>query len=94
MWKFNEEEKDAIEYFVAIGMLLFGCGLTIFGFIVPPLGEVHPSVITVLGETLIFSGAVFHLNLSFKRKDEEFRGEIRNELDKFKDKLINKEGGK
>lgn len=92
--KFSEEEKDFIEYIVAIAMIMFGCGLTICGFIVPPLGEVHPSVITVLGELLIFSGAIFHLNLSFKRKDEELRGEIRNELNKFKDKLINKEGGK
>jgi len=87
MKKLDNAEKDTIEYIVAICVILFGCILTVMGFLAPPVGEIHPTVITVLGELLIFSGAIFHLNLSFKRKDEEFRGEIRNELNGLRQRI-------
>lgn len=87
MKKLDNQEKDTIEYIVAIFVIAFGCILTVMGFLAPPVGEIHPTVITVLGELLIFAGAIFHLNLSFKRKDEEFRGEIRNELNGLREKF-------
>lgn len=87
----TNEEKDFIEYVMAIAVIVFGCILTVMGFLAPPVGEIHPTVITVLGELLIFAGAIFHLNLSFKRKDEEFRGEIRGQLENIRQRITNDE---
>lgn len=53
--------KDTITIGCAICMLLFGASLTTAGFIVEPLGEVSHSVLTILGECLIFSGAALGL---------------------------------
>lgn len=91
MKKITNEEKDFIEYVMAIAVIVFGCILTVMGFLAPPVGEIHPTVITVLGELLIFAGAIFHLNLSFKRKDEEFRGEIRGQLENIRQRMTNDE---
>lgn len=91
MKKITNEEKDFIEYVMAIAVIVFGCILTVMGFLAPPVGEIHPTVITVLGELLIFAGAIFHLNLSFKRKDEEFRGEIKGQLESIRQRMINDE---
>lgn len=94
MWKLDSQEKDTIEYIVAILVIIFGCVLTLLGFFAPPVGEIHPTIITVLGELLIFAGAIFHLNLSFKRKDVELRNDIRNQLDDFKNRLTNEDKSK
>lgn len=41
-----------------VGMLIFGVLITIAGFIVPPMGEVHNSVLWILGQSLIYSGSI------------------------------------
>ena len=43
----------------AIGMLMAGIGLTIAGFIVPPLGEISDSVLWFTAQTLIYAGSIF-----------------------------------
>lgn len=58
----KKNTKDNITIGSAIGMLVFGMSLTVAGFIVEPLGEVSHSVLTVLGECLIFSGACLGLS--------------------------------
>ena len=46
----------------AVAMCVVGAGLIIAGFIVNPVGEIHPSVLTALGELLTFSGSLFGIN--------------------------------
>lgn len=36
-FKFTEEEKDFIEYIVAVAMILFGMVLCMFAFFTPPV---------------------------------------------------------
>ena len=87
MWKFTEEEKDTIEYLVAIAMIIFGMVLCMFAFWTPPVGEIHPTILGVLGQILIFVGAVFHLNIKLKNQNTDFEtkvNEMRKELDSLK----------
>lgn len=58
----TKNTKDTITISSAIGMLVFGASLTVAGFIVEPLGEVSSSVLTVLGECLIYAGAALGLS--------------------------------
>ena len=37
-------------------MLVFGCVLTTIGFFLNPMGEVHDSVLWVLGQCFIYAG--------------------------------------
>lgn len=52
----TKERKDTITVASAIAMLMFGCILTTIGFFLNPMGEVHDSVLWVLGQCFIYAG--------------------------------------
>jgi len=51
--------KDIIIWVCAIVAFVAGIGLTIFGCITPPVGEISGSVLTALGELLTFTASIF-----------------------------------
>ncbi len=53
-----DKKKETIATWSALGMLIFGTLITTAGFIVPPLGEVHGSVLWIMGQVLIYSGSI------------------------------------
>lgn len=63
----------------AIVMVVMGCLLMIAGFIVPPTGEIHPSVLTAIGECLTFAGSVFGINTNYRLKTTEWEMERKKE---------------
>lgn len=50
--------KENLTYGSAIGMLMFGVILTTAGFVIDPQGQIHDSVLYVLGQCLLFAGSV------------------------------------
>lgn len=52
----KKETKDNITVGSALGMLIFGVALTLAAFLLPPVGEIHDSVLWVLGQSLIYAG--------------------------------------
>lgn len=54
--------RETLSMISALCMLAFGASLTTAGFIVPPLGEVHNSVMWILGQVLIYSGSIFGIS--------------------------------
>ena len=52
-------------------MLIFGCGLDIAGFCVPPLGEVSDSVLLIFAQCLIYAGSALGIDYYVKLKIEE-----------------------
>lgn len=52
----RRSQKDTITVLSALSMLVFGCSLTIAAFVLPPSGEIHDSVLWVLGQSLIYAG--------------------------------------
>lgn len=75
----NIKEKTAI--ITAIAAFVVGWGLTISGFIVPPMGEVADSVLWILGQALIYSASVFGITSYFTTEQKKLRKEIRDYLD-------------
>lgn len=55
----TKERKDTIAVTSACIMLAFGIMLTAAGFIIDPMGEVHSSILWILGQALLYAGAVF-----------------------------------
>ena len=49
------KHKPTIQLISAILLIVIGCGLLISGFIMPPPGEIHNSVLIAFGEILTFA---------------------------------------
>lgn len=55
--------KTKIAYITAIFAFICGWGLTIAGFIVPPVGAVTDSVLWILGQALVYAASVFGVGM-------------------------------
>ena len=60
--------KMTVQLLCALILVIVGCGLIIAGFIAPPMGEIHSSVLIAFGETLTFVGALFGIDYLYKFK--------------------------
>lgn len=61
--KWNNQSKEIVAHVAAGLLLLFGMIMVVCGFITPPSGEVHDSILWIFGQTLVFSGAVLGISL-------------------------------
>ncbi len=66
-----QKHKPTLQLLSAILLILVGCGLLISGFILPPPGEIHNSVLVAFGEILTFAGALFGIDYHYKYKNHE-----------------------
>ncbi len=64
--KRNVSEKVTVQLICAIVLVALGCGLLVCGFIAPPAGEIHSSVLIAFGEILTFVGALFGVDYHYK----------------------------
>lgn len=60
------KHKPTIQLLAAVFLIVVGCGLLIAGFVVPPPGEIHNSVLIAFGEILTFAGAVFGMKYHYQ----------------------------
>ncbi len=64
----RQNRKLTIQLILAVSMAVFGCIMIVAAFLVPPTGEIHPSVLTAFGEILTFAGAVLGIDYNYKSK--------------------------
>lgn len=76
--KITKEEKDTWAVISALVMLFFGMMLTVAGFIIPPAGEVHDSVLYILAQCLFYAGGIFGITLYTRRRFDEIERKLRN----------------
>ena len=69
-------KKDSIATWSAIAMLIWGVMLTTCAFFVPPMGEVHDSVLWVLGQILIYCGSIFGIAMYARKKLDDIEERI------------------
>lgn len=60
-----QKHKPTLQLISAVALIIVGCGLLIAGFVVPPPGEIHNSVLVAFGEILTFAGAVFGMKYHY-----------------------------
>lgn len=65
------KHRPTIQLIAAVLLIIVGCGLLIAGFVVPPPGEIHNSVLIAFGEILTFAGAVFGLKYHYEYRHDE-----------------------
>lgn len=68
--------KENITYGSALLMLIFGVVLTTAGFLTAPVGEIHDSVLYVLGQCLLFAGSVMGVGAYTAGKVREMQHSI------------------
>lgn len=60
-----KKRKPQIQLFTAVALIVLGCSLLIAGFVLPPPGEIHNSVLIAFGEILTFAGALFGIDYHY-----------------------------
>lgn len=87
MWRLDKEQEEGIQYLVAIAMIVFGMILCMMGFWVDPVGIISNSVLAALGQILLLVGAIFHINLNFRSKENSFETRYDQRLRDLEDKI-------
>jgi len=87
--------KEKIAIISAITAFILGWGLTIAGFIVPPLGDISNSVLFVLGQALVYAASVFGITGYFNAETVKLRHDMDKHLEhmeqmRLKEKVIDK----
>ena len=65
----------------AVVAFVVGWGLTVAGFLLPPEGEVHDSVLWILGQALVYTASVLGIGMYFKNQMVKFRADTRRYID-------------
>lgn len=73
--------KENITYGSAVGMLMFGVVLTTAGFIIDPQGQIHDSVLYVLGQCLLFAGSVMGVSAYATGKMRHIENSVKRDID-------------
>lgn len=73
-----EKVKLNIQLAIAVIVFLVGVGLLIAGFILPPPGEIHDSVLIAFGEACTFSGSLIGIDYRYKFKEYIHEGRKRH----------------
>ncbi len=86
----NNKTKEIFAHVCAGLLLLFGMGILTWGFVTPPIGEVHDSLLWIFGQTLVFSGAVLGISLHVDNSIKMIESKLENKLHKqLRDELSN-----
>ena len=72
--------RDKVAYSVTIGAFVIGVALSITGMVLPPVGEVHPTVITLVGLFLSFAGALLGISHHFENELGKFKASVEQKL--------------
>ena len=67
--KMRKEIMKKIQLILSVSLCVFGGMLLIAGFIAPPLGEIHHSVLIAFGEILTFSGSLIGIDYHYRYKE-------------------------
>lgn len=62
------KRKLTAQSLLAFCLVVFGMVVVMIALYMPPMGEIHPSVITVLGMLLVAAGAFLGIDLNFQLK--------------------------
>ena len=58
-----------IQLTLSVTLCIFGCTMLTAGFLCPPLGEIHHSILIAFGEILTFSGSLIGIDYKYRYKE-------------------------
>lgn len=75
----SAKEKMTIQLWLGVFLAIVGVGLLWTGLFLPPMGIIHASILTALGEVFTFSGALIGIDYSYKFKTIKYIAELDKE---------------
>jgi hypothetical protein len=61
--------RKNVQLFTALALCTFGCIMLTAGFILPPLAEIHHSVLIAFGEILTFAGSLIGIDYKYRYRE-------------------------
>jgi uncharacterized membrane protein len=61
--------RKQLQLITALALCIFGCTMLTAGFVLPPLAEIHHSVLIAFGEILTFSGSLIGIDYKYRYKE-------------------------
>jgi len=58
-----------LQLILAVAMCTFGCAVLTAGFVTPPMGEIHHSLLIAYGEILTFSGSLIGIDYKYRYRE-------------------------
>ena len=58
-----------IQLTLSVVLCVFGCLMLTAGFVTPPVGEIHHSLLIAFGEILTFSGSLIGIDYKYRYKE-------------------------
>ena len=58
-----------LQLLTALALCTFGCAMLVAGFVTPPTGEIHHSILIAFGEILTFSGSLIGIDYKYRYKE-------------------------
>ena len=83
--------KEKITIVSACVAFFLGWALSIWGFVVPPLGDVADSVLWILGQALIYSASVFGVTSYFSAETVKMKADINKHIETMERMAIQRE---
>lgn len=80
--------KDKLSYSLAIAAFTIGWIITIIGFFVSPVGEIHSTVLWVLGQSLLFTGSIIGIAQYYHAQLNDFKSNIIKNIKRTKDEEV------
>lgn len=65
------EKKLTIQLWVGVAIAFIGIALLIMGFLTPPGGEIHDSVLVAYGEVATFAGSLIGVDYHYRFREYE-----------------------
>jgi len=57
------------QFYMAVFLIVMGVGMLFTGLLLPPQGDISPSVLVAYGETLTFVGSVIGIDYNYRSKN-------------------------
>lgn len=78
----NHDNKEKIQYGIAVIAFIIGVGMCTADFIIDPLASMHDTTLWFLGQMIAFCAAVFGISLHYSGELQNFKQEIRENITK------------
>lgn len=87
--------REWAKLWLGIILAVFGMGVVIFSLVVPPVGAIHATVVTIFGTILTFVGALFGIdsNAKIRMHEQDIEFEIKKREIDEKMKRLDKRYG-
>lgn len=74
----KKSTKLNAQLWLSVCLAVFGCLLILSSFIVPPIGQIHHSILCAVGEVFTFSGSLMGIDYHYRAKRDDDNEDINN----------------